>query len=295
MNYLSFSDFLIRRFGGKTLKVAVDAGFSCPNRENGRNGCAWCDNDAFSAAVRGNGRLPVAEQVRRGLARLRARHPRVTRFLAYFQAYTNTFAPAARLRELYTEALNADPQIVGLAIGTRPDCVDAEKIALLEELARRTFIQVEYGLQSINDATLAAMHRGHTVADFSRAMALSRGRGLYLCAHLIVGLPGDTLDDSVRAAEFLGAERIDGVKIHNLHIVRDTPLAERYARAPFPLPTLEEYARTAARIIRALPPTVSIQRLAAAPRDPAQLVAPAWCLRAGDVARAVETELARLA
>lgn len=274
--WLSFSDFLRGRCGGKTLKVCVDAGFSCPNREGGRPGCAWCDNASFSPASRAAGE--VTEQVRQGLARLRARHPGVKRFIAYFQAFTNTYAPPGRLRELYAEALAADPEIVGLAIGTRPDCVDAGKLAVLEDFARRAFVQVEYGLQSINDATLAAHGRGHTVADFSRAMALSRGRGLCLCAHVIVGLPGDTLGDAVRAAEFLAAERVDGIKIHNLHVVRGTPLAERYAAAPFPLPTAEEYAQTVARMLRRLPPTTAVQRLVAAPMARERLLAPLWCL-----------------
>ncbi|GHT07307.1 TIGR01212 family radical SAM protein [Planctomycetales bacterium] len=280
---MRFTDFLCQKFGGKTVKIAVDAGLSCPNRAAGR-GCAWCDNDAFSAAV--SPRQSIREQVLAGVARVQRRQPAARNFLVYFQPGSNTFAPVDKLRALYEEALTVDG-VVGVAIGTRPDCVDAEKIALLAALARRTFVQIEYGLQSVNDATLAALGRGHTIGDFSAAMRLTRARGIYTVAHLIVGLPGDTLADSVRAAAFLAAEKIDGIKIHNLHLVKNTALAERFLRDPFPLPTLDEYAATVARMLAALPDTVTEQRLCAAPRRRDQLLAPDWCWRGEEVLRRI--------
>lgn len=289
--YHRFGGYLKERFGQKVHKVSVDAGFSCPNRDprDHSGGCAWCNNASFNPHDRASGRTPL-EQLRLGVRLLRERLG-VRLFIAYFQAYTNTYAAVDELRALFGAALEIDG-VVGLAVGTRPDCVDEEKIALLQQLRdaplpaglsgdeRRAgrFVQIEYGLQSARDDTLARFRRGHTVADFERAMALTRGRGLDICGHMITGLPGEDDDDARRTLRLLRDTGVTGLKIHNLHIVTGSALAEEYARAPFALPTLAGHAALVAELLAELPWAVNIQRLWAASTDHALHIAPAWSL-----------------
>ncbi len=301
--YHRFGGYLKERFGQKVHKVSVDAGFSCPNRDprDHSGGCAWCNNASFNPHDRASGRSPL-DQLRLGVRLLRERLG-VRLFIAYFQAYTNTYAPVAALRELFAGALAVDG-VVGLAVGTRPDCVDEEKLALLEELRRRPlpaglgraeraagqFVQIEYGLQSARDDTLARFQRGHTVADFSRAMALTRGRGLEICGHMITGLPGEDDADARRTLCLLRDSGVTGLKIHNLHIVTGSALAQAYEQAPFALPTLHGHAALVADLLEELPWTVNIQRLWAASTDHALHVAPAWSLNNNLTKYAIEQE-----
>src|SRR5438309_8245647 len=227
--YYSFSRFLRERFGGKVFRVTVDAGFTCPNVDGtvAVGGCVYCDNRSFSPNRR-LPRTPVREQVRRGVALLQKRYG-ADRFLAYFQAATNTYAPLTKLRRLYDEALD-HPQVVGLAVGTRPDCVPDDVLDLLAQYARDRYVCLELGLQSIHDRSLDWMNRGHHYGAFVDAVVRCQGRGLDLCAHVILGLPGESWDDMLATADALAALPINGVKIHNLHVVRDTPL-EKWFRA----------------------------------------------------------------
>ena len=288
--YHRYGDYLRARLGRKTHKVSIDAGFSCPNREDGGQGCAWCNNSSFNHNRRelGHG---VQEQLRAGIAQMR-RKSGADSFIAYFQTYTNTHAPVEVLHALFTAALAVEG-VAGIAIGTRPDCIDAPKLDMLQELARTHYVQIEYGLQSANDQTLANCGRGHTTADFTRALALSRGRGIDLCAHMIIGLPGEDMADYRRTLQTIADSGADGVKIHNLHIVRDTPLAQEYARAPFALPTLEEYANIICDLLEQLPWRVNIQRLSGASGRRELHIAPDWCLAGGAVRAAIEAEFKR--
>ncbi len=241
--YFAFSRFLRERFGGRVHRVTIDAGFTCPNVDGTvtTGGCVYCDNRSFSP----NRRLPratVSAQVQRGVELLGRRYG-VDRFIAYFQAATNTHAPIERLRRLYDEALN-HPQIVGLAVGTRPDSVPDPVLDLLQEYARDRYVCLELGLQSIHDRSLDWMNRGHHYDAFLDAVHRCQGRGLDVCAHVILNLPGESHDDMMATADALAGLPVQAVKIHNLHVVRGTPMEAMYHAGEVPLFTREEYVRT---------------------------------------------------
>src|SRR5262245_38635925 len=225
--YYPFSRYLRERFGTRVYRVTIDGGFTCPNVDGSVavGGCVYCDNRSFSP----NRRLPrttVKAQVERGVSILSERYG-ADRFIAYFQAATNTYAPVDKLRRLYDEAL-AHPQIVGLAIGTRPDCVPDDVLDLLAGYARDRYVCLELGLQSIHDRSLDWMNRGHHADAFVDAVHRCQGRNLDVCAHIILGLPDESHEDMLATARALAALPIQGIKIHNLHVVRDTPLEKWY-------------------------------------------------------------------
>jgi radical SAM protein (TIGR01212 family) len=289
--YYAFSRFLRERFGAKVYRVTVDAGFTCPNVDGtlARGGCVYCDNRSFSP----NRRLPrtsVREQVRRGVEILQKRYG-AERFIAYFQAATNTYAPVDKLKRLYDEALE-HPQIVGLAIGTRPDSVPDPALDLIGEYARDRYVCLELGLQTIHDRSLDWMNRAHHVDAFFDAVARCQGRGLDLCAHVILGLPGETHADMMATADTLAQLPVQAVKIHNLHVVRDTPLEEQYLRGEARMMERGEYVQVVCDFLERLPPGMVIHRLSGdAPPD--YLVAPQWCLDKPGLLRAIDAELRR--
>lgn len=289
--FYRLSRFLHKRFGGKVYRVTIDAGFTCPNVDGtvAVGGCNFCDNRSFSP----NRRLPRASiraQVDRGIGILQKRY-KAQQFLAYFQAATNTYAPPARLQRLYDEALE-HPQVVGLAIGTRPDCLDDPILDLLESYARRTFVCLEIGLQTMHDRSLAWMNRGHDFACFLDAVRRCQGRGLDLCIHVILGIPGESHDDMLATAQVLARLPIQGVKIHNLHVVKNTPLEEEYRNGSARMMEREEYVATVCDYLERLPPSMVIHRLTGdAPPD--FLVAPLWCLDKAGLWRNIHAELAR--
>jgi radical SAM protein (TIGR01212 family) len=287
--YYPFSRFLRGRFGQKVYRVTIDAGFTCPNVDGtvAVGGCVYCDNRSFSP----NRRLPrstIEEQVARGVAALRKRY-QAERFIAYFQAATNTYATVQKLRRLYDQAL-AHPDVVGLAIGTRPDCVPEAILELIQEYARDRYVCLELGLQTIHDRSLDWMNRGHHIDAFYDAVARCQGRNLDLCAHVILGLPGESHDDMMETARVLASLPVQAVKIHNLHVVKDTPLADQYARGEVGLLSREEYVRTVCDFLERLRPEMVIHRLSGdAPPD--YLVAPDWCLDKPALLRTIRTEL----
>jgi radical SAM protein (TIGR01212 family) len=289
--YRAFSHFLRQRFGTKVQRVTIDAGFTCPNVDGtvAVGGCVYCDNRSFSP----NRRLPrmtVAQQVERGIALLQKRYG-VDRFIAYFQAATNTYAPIEKLRRLYDEALR-HPQVVGLAIGTRPDRVPGPVLDLLEGYARECYVCLELGLQTIHDRSLDWMNRGHHHDAFVDAVRRCQRRGLDLCAHVILGLPGESHADMMATADALAALPVNAVKIHNLHVVPDTPLADDYRAGRVTLFDREEYVTIVCDFLERLRPDMVIQRLSGdAPPD--YLVAPQWCLDKPALLRAIEAELER--
>jgi radical SAM protein (TIGR01212 family) len=289
--YRSLGPYLQERFGQRVRSVTIDAGFTCPNVDGTvtTGGCVYCDNRSFSP----NRRLPratVRAQVDRGVAIL-ARRYNAQRFIAYFQAGTNTHAPVERLRRLYDEALE-HPLVVGLAVGTRPDSVPEPVLDLLEEYARRLPVFLELGLQTIHDRSLDWMNRGHHFDAFLDAMGRCRGRDLDLCAHVILGLPGESRDDMLATADVLARMPVHGVKIHNLYVVRDTPLERMYRTGEVKILERDDYVDLVCDFLERLPADHVIHRLSGeAPPD--FLVAPAWCRDKQELLRAIDDELLR--
>jgi uncharacterized protein len=272
--YNAYGSFLRRRFGCRVHKVIVDAGFICPNRDGtvGLGGCTYCSNDSFRPGSVSQ-HLPVGEQVRRGIEYLTRRYG-AGKFVVYFQPYSNTYRPLDQLIPLYEEALSA-PDVVGLSVGTRPDCIDSAKIAWFERLARDRFVTIEYGLESVCDETLRRINRGHDVACWRTAVDLTRGRGIWLCAHLILGFPWETREQALSAAETLSEAGIDFLKLHHLHVVRGTKLAQEYLAGSFRAIDFEAYAQLVVDFLERLSPEIKIERLfGLAPGD--QLIAPLW-------------------
>lgn len=283
--------YLRQTFGCRVRKITVDAGFGCPNRDGtlGTAGCIFCDPAAFSPSRR-TARRPLAEQIDRGIAHGRRRFG-AERFIVYFQPGTNTYAPLGQLRRCFQAALER-PEVVGLAVGTRPDCVGDQVLDLAAELAGKKWFCLELGLQSANDEALRWIGRGHDFAAFEDAVARSQKRGLPVVAHVILGLPGEGPEQMLHTARQLARLAVHGVKLHNLHAVKDTPLATLVGRGEVRLPELAEYVDWVVRFLEELPPQCVIDRLSAdAPR--AYLVGPEWCLKRAAVRTAIEAELRR--
>ncbi len=289
LRHYAYRFALQQRFGCRVQKVSIDAGFTCPNVDGtvATGGCTFCDNRSFSPSRR-LPRAGVLGQIDQSIARMRNRYKNCRHFLAYFQPATNTYAPVDRLRVLYAEALS-HPQVVGLAIGTRSDCVPDDVLDLLEELAAQTYLSVEYGMQTIHNRSLDWMNRGHHHDSFLEAVERSRGRGFEICAHAMLGLPGETHDQMLATARELARVNINAVKLHNLYCVKNTKLAEQVAAGEVALMGHDDYVRTVVDFLELLPPTMVVERLSGdAPPD--YFVGPSWCLDKPAVKRAIEAE-----
>ena len=285
--YVRFTDHLRQTFACRVHKVCIDAGFTCPNRDGtlAVGGCIYCNNVSFSP---GNRRLSVTEQVERGKRFLRQRYG-AQQFIAYFQAYTNTYGDVRLLQRLYDEALACE-DIVGLSIGTRPDCVPDAVLDMLADYASRTYLWLELGLESGHDQTLAWLNRGHTVAAFDDAVRRAQQRHLRVCAHLILGLPGESPAAMLATVRHVAALRIEAVKLHHLHVVRHTVLEKMYHRGEVTLLSLDAYAALVVDCLEICPPEMIIMRLMGdAPR--ATLVAPSWSLQKQAVLQRIAQEL----
>ena len=273
-------------------KVSIDAGFTCPNVDGTvtTGGCVFCDNRSFSPSRR----LPKADvhgQIDQSIVQMQRRYRNCQHFLAYFQPATNTYAPVEILRPLYLEALN-HPQVVGLAIGTRPDCVPEEILALLEELAHESYVSVEYGMQTVHDRSLDWMNRGHHHDVTVDAVERSRGRGFEICAHAILGLPGESRADMLATAHEVARLQFDAVKIHNLYCVKNTALADQVATGEVQLIDQHDYVETVVDFLEQLPPETVVERISGdAPPD--YFVGPAWCLDKPAVRAAILDEFLR--
>jgi len=287
--YNSFGSHIREKFGARVYKVNVDAGFTCANRDGtiGNTGCIYCNNDSF----RPNSCKPtlsVSEQIRNGTIHIRKRY-KAEKFLVYFQPYTNTYAPVEELERLYKAALT-DPSVVGLAIGTRPDTVDNEKILLLEDLAKRNFILIEYGLQSIYDRTLEFINRGHDYNSFLKALAMTKDRGIYSGAHVIVGFPTESKEEMLYMADEISHMSVDFLKIHQLQVIKDTPLEIMYRGNPFHIFDYGEYLDFVSEFIGRLSPKIVLQRLFATAPD-GILIAPRWDKSRQEILRDIEKRL----
>ena len=274
--YNDFNTYLRERFGCRVQKITIDAGFSCPNRDGtlSFDGCIYCDGkgSGTGAARRAES---IKEQIQKAKDRLAARY-KAEKFIAYFQAFTNTYAPCDILRNRYDEAL-ADSDIVGLAIGTRPDCVDAARLNLIQEYTATHMVWLEYGLQSIHNRTLEKINRGHTFEDFVQAVRMTQGRNILICAHVILGLPGESRKDVLDTATALAGLGINGIKIHSLYILKGTPLARLFQEGGCTVLDQETYVEWIAAFLERLAPNIIVQRLTGDP-DPPALLVPGWSL-----------------
>lgn len=258
--YYPFNRFLKERFPFKVSKIPVHAGFTCPNRDGtlGEGGCIYCANESFSPNVtKGHG--SIKEQIRDGKDFLRKRYG-AERFIVYFQAFTNTYANTDILKARYEEAL-ADEDIIGISIGTRPDCVSDEILALISSYTRDYHVWIEYGLQSIHDHTLQKINRGHLFKDCLDAVNRTKGLGIYICVHVILGLPDEDWDDMMETASAVSSLGVDGIKIHHLYVAKNTLLAEEYFKGMVKTMSLDEYIPLVADFLERISPEITIQRL----------------------------------
>lgn len=289
--YNAFSTELKRVFGCKVQRISLDAGFSCPNRDGTLNdgGCIFCGGlGSGSHGIRRD--LDIAAQLEDGKEVMRRKY-RATKFLAYFQAYSNTYAPLERLELLFGQALLA-PDVVGMIVATRPDCLPDDVLDYLGRLSRQTYFWLELGLQSIHDKSLAYLNRRHDYACFLRAMEQCRERGLRVCAHVILGLPGESRDEMLAMTGELNRLGVNGVKLHLLHVMKGTALAEMHGRGEVPLLGRDEYAGLVCDFLELLDPAMLIHRLTGDGGHD-NLVAPLWSLRKFELLNQIDAELER--
>ena len=288
--YRSFGFHMKELFGTAVHKVNVDAGFTCPNRDGtvGTGGCIYCNNDSFRPSSC-TSTLPLGKQISNGISYVKKRY-HAEKFLIYFQPYTNTYAPVEELERIYREALSV-PSVIGLAIGTRPDAVDKEKISLLQSLAKSSFILVEYGMQSMYEKSLTFIKRGHTYGTFLDALDMTKNRGIHIGAHIIVGFPTETREEMLMMADEISGLPIDFLKIHQLQVIKNTPLARMFRENPFPLFAYDEYLEFVTDFIERLSPQIVLQRLFATAPD-SILVAPQWGKKTQEILQDITKELA---
>ena len=262
--YNSYIGYFRKTYGERLQKVVVDAGFTCPNRDGlaGTGGCTYCDNAAFHPGYSTAG-VPIHEQIDEGIKFHRVRYRKAEKFLAYFQPYSNTYAPLGRLREVYEEALS-HPLVAGIVIGTRPDCVDEDKLDYLASLAREHVVVIEYGIESVYDRTLQRINRGHSFEDAVRAVEMTAARGLTQGAHFIFGLPGESVEEMLGYAPIINKLPLHSVKFHQLQIVRGTAMEREFASHPSDFVTfsLDEYLDFIADLLERLRPDLYIERFA---------------------------------
>ena len=262
--YHAFVDWLRARYGGRLQKIVIDAGFTCPNRDGSLStgGCTYCDNAAFHPAY-STPQKSIAQQIDEGIEFHRGRYRGTSRYLAYFQPYSNTYAPLEKLKRLYEEALS-HPAVEGIVVGTRPDCVDDAKLDYLAELARKHIVLLEFGIESCYDRTLARINRGHTFAQAEEAVRKAAERGLTVGAHFILGLPGESRADMLAAADKINALPLTSVKFHQLQLIKGTRMAAEYAAHPEAFVTfaLDEYLDFFIDLLERLRPDLCIERFA---------------------------------
>ena len=275
--YNDYGAWMRRQFPFRVQKISIDAGFSCPNRDGhiSHGGCNFCDNRTFNPSYCQPSKS-ITEQITEGKEFFRHKYPDM-KYLAYFQAFSNTYATLDTLQRRYEEALSAE-DVVGIVIGTRPDCVSDEILNYLESLNQQTFMIVEYGIESVSDDTLRRVNRGHNFECSRRAIIETHNRGILTGAHIILGLPGESAEDNVRQADIISALPIDILKLHQLQIIRGTQLAAEYERQPFNLYTADEYIDLCRRYIERLRPDMVLERFVSqSPKE--LLVAPKWGLK----------------
>jgi len=291
LHFNSYGSYLRRRFGCRISKVNVDAGFTCPNRDGskGVGGCIYCNNVSFSPKETLSA-VPLEEQMAAGMAYHRSRLGS-DKFIIYFQKYTNTYGSVELLSDLYRRALD-HPDVIGISVGTRPDSLNDDALDLLKDIARTRYVCLELGLQSMDDAILNRINRGHTLDDFIGAVNRAAGRNFDICAHLIHGFSGESAEEFLKAADLMASLPVNSLKLHQLHAVEGTELAELYRRGEFTPLTLEAYVTAVADFLELLPPRIAIQRLyGSAPLEIS--VAPRWGLKNNQMWYEIVNELTR--
>lgn len=292
MTYRDFGTWMRERFPYKVQKISIDAGFSCPNRDGklSKGGCTFCNNESFNPSYC-SPKESITEQIERGKKFFSKKYPDM-KYLAYFQAYTNTYAPLAELQRMYEEALSVK-DVVGIVIGTRPDCVEEALLDYLQQLNKRVFIILEYGIESANDETLRKIRRGHTFACSRDAIERTHARGILTCGHIILGLPGEDAAESLRQAPLISSLPLDFLKIHQLQIVKGTALAMQYAQQPFHLYTVEEYIDLIIKYISLLRKDLIFERFVSQ-CPPEILIAPKWGLKNYEFTNLLNNRLAEI-
>lgn len=288
--YYPFSYFLRENFPVKVHKISIHAGFTCPNRDGlaGVGGCTYCANESFSPNVRET-IAPIKEQVENGIKFLKRRYGS-EKFIAYFQAFTNTYADVDTLKDRYDEAL-LNKDVIGLSIGTRPDCITDDILELIHSYTEEYHVWVEYGLQSIHDRTLQLVNRGHDYKSFEDAVLLTKQKeGIKICAHVILGLPGEDWNDMMETAGTVSALGIDGIKIHHLYIAKNTAMANDYLKGKIKTMKMEEYVSLACDFLERISPDIVIQRLVGDTHGDF-LISPVWNATKGEVFAAITNEL----
>lgn len=277
MEYKEFGTWLQAELGCKAQKLSVNAGLTCPNRDGtlGRGGCTFCDNRTFNPAYCRQGGS-ITDQLEEGKRFFSRKYPTM-KYLAYFQSYSNSYGTLSHLKELYEEALRV-PDVVGLVIGTRPDCMPDALLEYLEELNRRTFLLVEYGVESANEETLVRVNRGHTFAQARECIIRTAQRGIRVGVHMILGFPWETRSELIRQAQLIASLPITTLKLHQLQVIRGTQLAREYELHPWPLPTAEEYVDLVLEYISHLPPSLVLERFVSQ-SPPEYVIAPRWGLK----------------
>lgn len=288
--YKDLNTFLRDFFGQRVQKISVDAGFTCPNRDGhiSFGGCTYCNPKGSGTGAFSNG-VSIRDQLEAGKKRLGKRY-KAKKFLAYFQAYTNTYGSYDRLKAIYDEALSVEG-VEGLSIGTRPDCIDEEKISIFEGYAKKGYlIWIEYGMQSVHDKSLKKINRGHDFKCFEDAYNLTKDKGIFTCVHVILGLPGETREDMLETARVIGKMGIDGVKLHLLYVIEETPLENEFLNGTYRCITQKEYVDIAADFIELLPKNMVVQRVTGDPHID-ELVAPFWSIRKDETVTMINKEL----
>ena len=275
--YTDFGSWLKEQFPFKVQKISINAGFSCPNRDGiiGVGGCTYCNNQTFSPDYC-NKDHSITSQLEEGKAFFSRKYPEM-KYLAYFQAYTNTYGNIEKLKSMYEEALKVE-DVVGIVVGTRPDCMSDELLDYFDELNKRTFLIIEYGIESANDKTLSHINRGHDFKCSRSAIERTSERGILTGGHIILGLPGEDAEESIRQAPLISELKLNILKIHQLQIIRGTKMAEEFTQNPFHLYTADEYISLISRYIQYLRKDLILERFVSqSPKN--LLIAPDWGLK----------------
>ena len=272
--YSDYNTYLRQLYGQRVQKISIDAGLSCPNRDGllSKKGCIYCNSKGSGSGMFARG-LSIKEQIKTGKIGMIKKY-KAKKFLAYFQSYTNTYTSCEHMKQMFDEALSCEG-MVGMAIGTRPDCIDAQKLDLIESYTKNYLVWLEYGLQSVHDATLKIINRGHMFKDFSSAVWLTRGRGINICAHVILGLPGEDKNKMLETAKILADSGINGVKIHLLYVIKGTVLDNMWKNNDYIPMEQEDYVDTVCDFLELLPKEMIIQRITGDPHSD-ELRAPLW-------------------
>lgn len=255
----TYSNYIKQKYGERVQKISVDAGFTCPNRDGskGIGGCTFCNNKSFSP---GDRNFDLEKQFAKGVVHYQRRFPKLNKFIIYFQSYTNTYSDLNSLKSIYEKAIQF-PGVVGISIGTRPDCLDKEKFEYFEELAKNIEVTLEIGVETCNDQTLIEINRGHDFQCFVDCIELGKNRGIKLATHLILGLPNESNEMMMDSIKKVSRLPLDFIKFHQLHLIKQTQLGNQFEKEPFPLMSKEEYFKILAEGVKHLNPNIKIQRL----------------------------------